>query len=453
MVAEQNTKTHQKMTEGPLAPFLFEMALPSVIAMLVVALYSLADSFFVSALGTEASAAVGVCFSIQAAVQAIAYTLGVGAGSLLSRKLGERKPREASLFASVAFFGSLVSGLLIGASGLIWSRELVIFLGAKDGVIELSLSYARYLLLAAPFMCATFVLSQLLRAEGLATYSMVGLLIGSALNIALDPILITRMGMGISGASLATWISQTVSFFILLSAYLLKKSELKLFSLLSSHMGIPLGRVIHAGLPSFARQGLIALSTILLNHAAAAWGDAAVSAISIVNRLFLLAFSVCLGIGQGMMPVTGYNYGSGKTKRVQMAYRYALLSAVGLMLVIELLYLAIPTQLIALFRKDAEVIAIGTKALRAQSAVLVLHALITCTNMLLQSIGKQVGATVMACGRQGIFFVPLLYLLPSFFGIESIIYIQPVADMLTFLLSVPFCIFAFRMLKEKNRAV
>ncbi len=451
MDSEKAIKKHQQMTEEGMLPLMLKLALPSGIAMIVIALYSLADALYVSGLGTEAGAAVGICFGIQATIQAVSYTLGVGAGSLLSRSLGKKEHAEAARFARVSFFLSIASGITILGVGLFWGKGLINFLGATDEIHPYAMAYARNLLFSAPFMCASFVMSQLLRAEGKAVYSMVGLLVGSLANIILDPIFIYSMHIGIAGASLATWISQMLSFAILLSAYCLKKSQIRLLYGFSWSDFSVVKWIIPAGLPSFGRQGLTALATVLLNHATAAWGNSAVAAMSVVSRIFLLAFSVCLGIGQGMMPITGYNYGYCNFKRTKQAFLIALLSSSILMLLIAIPVLIFTPQLIALFRSDSEVVAIGTRALRAQAWVFVLHGLITCTNMLLQSIGKQVSATLLACARQGFFFLPLIRFLPDWFGIEFLIYVQPLADLLTFLFAIPFTIYSLRHLSALKK--
>ena len=320
MQAQQALSQHQKMTEKSIPSLMFHLGLPSAVAMIVTALYSLADALYVSALGTEAGAAVGISFAIQATIQAISYTLGVGGGSLLSRKLGEKDRDSASRVAQLSFILSIFAGIAIMCIGLAWGDGLILALGATETILKPALVYSRYLLLSAPFMCGSFVCSQLLRAEGKAVYSMIGLLCGSLLNIVLDPILIYRFNYGIAGASLSTLISQVVCFATLLSAYVFKKSQIQLFSGFSFAEFRKAGKILVAGLPSAGRQGLSALATILLNHATASWGDAAIAAMSAVNRLFLLAFAFCLGIGQGMMPITGYNFGFGQYERVKKTF-------------------------------------------------------------------------------------------------------------------------------------
>ena len=450
MKFDQNEKKHRQMTEEPIEKLIFRLALPSTVGMAVIALYSLADAFYVAKLGTEASAAVGVCFAIQALLQAVGYTLGMGAGSLLSRALGRRETARADTYSRIAFFLSLILGVLIGGIGLLFGNPLLRFLGADATVLPYAISYVRYLFISAPFMCGVFVLSQLLRAEGCAVYSMIGLTVGSLLNIVLDPLLIARLG--ISGASAATLISQAVSLAVLFSAYLLHHSRISLFKKEKTASFRDMVQIFYIGMPSALRQGLIVLATVLLNRKAGEWSAAALTAISVVSRLFLLAFSFCLGVGQGMMPIVGYNFGNGTLSRVRKAYGFSIqVSTIG-MLVLGLIMFFIPAPLIAFFRNDPAVIEIGAVALRAQGAVLIFHGLITCTILLAQALGRPISASVLAAARQGFFFVPLLFLLPRILGPIGLLLVQPVADLLTFLMTIPFSIHLKKALQKDSAA-
>ncbi len=436
------------MTEAPIEKLIFQFAVPSAIGMAVVALYSLADAFYVARLGTEAGAAVGVSFAIQAFLQAVGYTLGMGAGSLLSRALGRREDQVASGYTRIAFSLSLILGTLIGGIGLLISTPLLKFLGADATVLPYALAYVRNLFFAAPFMCGVFVLSQLLRAEGCAVYSMVGLTFGSLLNIILDPLLISRMG--ISGASAATLISQATSLGVLLSAYLFHHSRISLFEKSNDYRIREIARIFYIGMPSALRQGLIVLATVLLNRAAGEWSAEALTAISVVSRLFLLAFSFCLGVGQGMMPIVGYNYGNRTLHRVRRAYRFSIqVSTLG-MLLLGLVMIIWASPLIAFFRNDPAVIEIGVVALRAQGGVLVFHGLITCTILLAQALGRPLSASILAGARQGFFFVPMLYLLPRMIGPLGLLLVQPAADLLTFFLAIPFALVFSKRLKKDS---
>ena len=451
MNTEKAKQQHLKMTEGAIPSLILRLSLPTTVGMLVTALYSLADAFFVSALGTEASAAVGVTFAIQALIQAVGYTLGLGAGSLMSRRLGEKRDEEAAEYARISFWLSILCGMAILFAGLFWGGPIIRLLGATESIYPYALAYARFLFFSTPFMCVAFVLSQLLRAEGKAVYSMVGLVVGSLLNILLDPLFIHTLHMGISGASFATLISQVVSVSVLLSAYLFKKSQIHLFHRVSFAGFSKVSAILLTGLPSAFRQGLTVLATVLLNRAAGAWGDAAVAAISAVTRLFLLAFSICLGVGQGMMPVVGYSYGFGNRRRVRQAFLFAILLSAVSMLAISIPFWVYADKLVMLLRNDAAVIEIGTYGLRLQCYVFVCHGLITCTIMLLQAIGKRFSSAFLASARQGLFFVPLIFLLPTWVGEKGVLFVQPIADALTFVLALGFAIYHLHSLKKTEK--
>ena len=432
----ENDVRYQKMTKAPVKKTILELSLPNTVGLLVIAAYSLADSFFVSGLGTQAGAAIGVVFPLPVLLQAVGYTLGLGAGSRLSRALGKKDRDTASRLAASAMLWSLILGCGITAFGL-WQEETLLRLfGASREIIDIARAYLTPLLWAAPAMCATFVLSQLLRAEGLATYSMIGLAAGSICNIALDPILISGAKMGIAGASTATLISQILSALILLSAYIFRKSHLQPFSHLRIGTLFLFGKIFVTGLPSLFRQGLSGLATILINHAAKGYSDATVLALSLVARVFLLVFSLCLGIGQGMMPVVGYSHGAENTKRQMDAYRFAVRLSSAVMFAISIPLIIWAPEVIGLFRDDAEVIEIGAFALRAQCAILFTHGLVTCTILYLQAVGRAFLGTFLAAARQGFFFLPLVFFLPLKFDLLGLCLAQPAADALTFLFAL-----------------
>ena len=444
MNAKISKKQHRRMTEAPIPRLILTLSLPTTVSMAVIALYTLADSYFVASLGTAAGAAVGVVFAIHVLIQAVGYTLGMGGGSLISRCLGKKETKEAGEYARAALLFGLLIGGVITALSLIFRHHLIAFLGATESIYQYALDYSIPLFWSAVPMCGSFVLSQLLRAEGKAIWSMTGLVVGGLCNVLLDPLLIHTLGMGIAGASMATLISQILSFLVLLSAYLFKKSQLNLFVKLDLSVFSKLGKILVTGLPSLLRQGLSGVATVLLNHAAAPHGDAALTAISVVNRLFLLVFSICLGFGQGLMPVVGYNYGSGNLDRVKKAYRFSLLSATGILLAVSLPLGIFAPRVIGFFRDDAEVVRIGAYALRLLCAVLFTHGIVTCTIMFLQALGRSTPATVLASARQGLFFLPLIFLLPTQFGLLGLLLTQPLADLLTGIFAVFFAVNAVK---------
>lgn len=433
-------KNYQKMTEVPVSRLILKLAGPTVISMLVTSVYNMADTFFVSKISTQASAAVGIVFPIMTIIQSFGFTLGMGSASLISRKLGEQKTKEASIFGATAFYSALLIGLLISVFGLIFSDSLMKFFGASSDVIPYAEAYASYIFYAAPLMCASFVMNNILRSEGKALFSMVALATGGLLNIVLDPLFIFGFKLGISGAAIATLVSQSISFFILLSWFIQKKTICSLLpTYITKHIKDFL-LVCSTGLPSLTRQGLASIATILLNREASFYSDSAVAAMSIVTKIVMFIASIMIGIGQGFTPVAGYNFGANRFDRVKKSYWFTLSLGFCVMLVVSAICGIFAPKLISAFRNDSEVIKIGVTTLRFQLYVMPLHAFIVATNMLLQATGKIASATFLSCNRQGIYFIPAILILPRFFGLNGMLISQTVADFFTFLTSIPFLI-------------
>ncbi|MBO8469516.1 MAG: MATE family efflux transporter, partial [Spirochaetes bacterium] len=406
---EIERKEHYKMmTETPVPRLIWRLAIPTIISMLVSSIYNTADTFFVSQLGTSAAGAVGVVFSVMAIIQAIGFTIGMGAGNILSRQLGAKEDEEATITASTGFAFALVLSLLLSIFGIAFQKDLMRLLGATETILPYAEAYAEYIFLGCPVMCLSFVMNNYLRAEGKAMYGMIGITIGGVLNIFLDPIFIFTLGFGTAGAAMATALSQLISFCILLSFFLRGKSSVRI-SLMKVSRDIKLYlKIVLIGLPTLMRQGLASIASVALNVAAAAFGDAAVAAMSITGRIMMFAFSAMLGFGQGFQPVSSFNYGAKRFDRVRLATKYTAFVGTILMLCVSALCIILAPAIMKAFRKDdLEVIAIGVYALRAQALLLPLTGIVTATNMGLQSTGNAVPATVLAMARQGIFFIPL----------------------------------------------
>ena len=419
--------------------------------MLVSSIYNTADTFFVSQLGTSAAGAVGVVFSVMAIIQAIGFTIGMGAGNILSRQLGAKEDEAATITASTGFAFALVLSLLLSIFGIAFQKDLMRLLGATETILPYAEAYAEYIFLGCPVMCLSFVMNNYLRAEGKAMYGMIGITIGGVLNIFLDPIFIFTLGFGTAGAAMATALSQLISFCILLSFFLRGKSSVRI-SLMKVSRDIKLYlKIVLIGLPTLMRQGLASIASVALNVAAAAFGDAAVAAMSITGRIMMFAFSAMLGFGQGFQPVSSFNYGAKRFDRVRLATKYTAFVGTILMLCVSALCIILAPAIMKAFRKDdLEVIAIGVYALRAQALLLPLTGIVTATNMGLQSTGNAVPATVLAMARQGIFFIPLILILPGFAGLKGVALSQPISDGLTFIIALFFFASFLRMLKKKE---
>lgn len=451
-IKSKNETLHLRMTTAPIPGLVIRLAVPTIISMLVTAIYNTADTFFVSRLGTSASGAVGVVFSLMAIFLAIGLTFGTGAASMISRKLGANETGSACTYASTSFFLAFVTGLFLTIYGLFTLDEFMLRLGSTDTILPYARSYAKYILLGAPIMCTSFVMNNILRAEGKAAFAMIGLVTGALLNIVLDPIFIFTFGLGISGAAIATLISQCISFLILLSFFMFRRSNIRISIYNISRKPKEYFDILTLGSPSLVRHGLASIAAVTLNIAASTYGDAAVAAMSIVARSSWLALSVMLGLGQGFMPVSGYNYGAKNYARVKEAFWFTVKAGLLVMSTTAILGFVFSKEIVSVFRReDAEVIAIGALAIRMQFTALILQPLFMSTNMLFQSTGHAVKATFLASNKQGLYFIPLILILPNIFGITGVQMAQPVSDILSFLTCIPFLYFYMKNLNELER--
>ena len=439
MSAEDRTaQQFRKMTETPIPKLILSLAAPTILSMLITSIYNLADTFFVGQISTSASGAVGVVSSLMAIIQALGFMLGHGAGSIISRSLGSQNTKAATRFASTSFFTALTFGLILAAVGLTTLPHFMMLLGSTETILPHACAYARPILIAAPLMMSSLVMNNILRYEGKASFAMIGLVTGGVLNMVLDPVFIFGFGLGTAGAGIATALSQSISFCILLSMFLRGKTVSQFQLSAVTRSPAEFGTILMTGLPSFGRQGLNSIGGMLLNIAARSYGDAAVAGMSIVSRIFMFIISVAIGTGQGFQPVAGFNYGARKYRRVERACVFTMCASFCFLSVIIAACWFNAEALIKLFRDDPEVTAIALPAFRYQCFACFLQPVIVAGNMLFQSIGKSGRATFLACCRQGVFFIPLILTLPRMFGLLGIEICQPIADVLTFVVTVPF---------------
>ena len=442
----------RRMTETPIPQLVLSLAAPTILSMLITSIYNLADTFFVGQISTSASGAVGIVSSLMAILQALGFMLGHGSGSIISRSLGSQNTDAATRFASTSFFTALVFGGIIAAAGLLTLPDFMMLLGSTETILPHACAYARYILLAAPIMMSSLVMNNILRYEGKASFAMIGLVTGGLLNIALDPLFIFGLGMGTAGAGLATALSQTISFCILLSMFLRGKTVSQFRLSAVTREARDFGRILLGGAPSFGRQGLNSIGGMLLNLAARGYGDAAVAGMSIVSRIFMFIISVAIGVGQGLQPVASFNYGARKYRRVRQAAIFTIEAAFCMLVVLVGLCWVNGDALIRLFRDDPAVTAVALPAFHYQCLAMLLQPIIVVANMTFQSVGASGRATFLACCRQGVFFIPLILILPRTHGLFGVEICQPIADVLTFLVSLPFLIAFLQQLGRMDDA-
>ena len=442
----------KKMTETSIKPLIVSLSIPTIISMLVSSFYNMADTFFVSQLGASASGAVGIVFPLMVMIQAIGFTFGTGAGALNSRLLGAKRNEEANTITSTAFFSAIFLGLCLTVVGMLNLDTIMTLIGATETILPYARAYGQYILFGAPFMAASYVLNNVLRAQGRAKMSMVGLAIGGLINVVLDPVFIFALDLGTAGAAIATLISQLISFCILLSFFLTGKSLTFLSVKRISRQWQDYYKIVSTGLPSFARQAMTTLASISLNTMARPYGDAAISAMAIVGKIYSFIFSALLGFGQGYMPVAGYNYGARKFTRVREAYLFFVKTGTVIMTALAVVFFIAAPQFIALFVPgDPQVAEIGAMALRFQCLMMPFVPISTSCNMTFQQIGRSWLATILSFLRQGIYFLPLILTLPRFLDVTGVALSQPLADGLTFLTCLPFAIDFLRKLPKEDQ--
>ncbi len=430
--------TYDKMTKTPVQTLVIELSIPTIISMLISNIYNMADTYFVSSLGTSASGATGIVFAILSIFQAFGFMFGHGAGSHISRALGRKDKDSARRFASTSFYSSIVFGIFVCILGLLHLDAFMTLLGSTPTILPYSRIYGFFILLAGPGLAVSCVMNNILRYEGKAFYAMVGLTSGGLLNILGDALFIRGFSMGIYGAGLSTMISQYVSCFILFLPYLQNKTESTFF--IRDFDIHKLASIIAVGLPSLARQGLMATSTTVLNICAHPFGDVAISAFSIVNRIMNFLFCIIIGLGQGFQPVSAFNYGAKLYTRVKEGLLFSIKLGTIVMIVIGVIGYIFSSSFVSLFISDSAVIEIGQEAMRYQCVTLVLVPLVTMGNMLFQSIGKSRIALFLAMLKAGLLFIPLCVVLSSNFGLPGMMWAQPLSDILSLFITLPFVV-------------
>lgn len=433
MAKEKYDNQYDKMTKTPVEKLVMKLAVPTILTMLVTNIYNLVDTAFVGQLGNSASGAVGIVFGFMSILQAIGFMFGQGSGSMVARRLGAKDTETASRIASTGFFCAFGLAILAALICFLRLRPLVMLLGSTDTIAPFAIDYIRYILVAAPFVVTSFTLNNILRYEGKAALGMIGMMTGGVLNIAGDAFFMFKLNMGISGAGLSTALSQIVSFCILVSMFVMGRTQ----TAISIRMvTLKSGKLVHdimlTGFPSLVRQALGSIATIVLNQKAAFYaGDAGVAAMSIVNRVAFFMFAISLGIGQGFQPVSAFNYGAKKYDRLKKAYKFTLLLSELVLCVLTVAALLASGSLIKIFRDDPTVIEIGTRALRVLCFGQIFLPICMCTEMLMQSTGQNKQALFLSSLRGGLIFIPLLLILPVFRGMYGVEESQPLAYFLS----------------------
>lgn len=442
-MGRRHTDNYTFLTQAPAHRVILTMAVPTIITMLVTSLYNVADTFFVGQLDTQSTAAVGVVFPVMFFIQAFGFFFGHGSGNYISRELGARRHGNAETMASTGFVYSLVAGIVAMVVGLSMIKTLAVWLGSTPTILPYTESYMSIILLGSPFMTASLTINNQMRLQGNASYAMYGIISGAVLNVVLDPVFIFVFDMGVAGAAVATVTGQVVGFFVLL-AMSRRGENIRLDIRRFSPRLAYLKEIVYGGSPSLSRQGLGCVAVMMLNVAASEYGDAAIAAMSIVSRITMFIMSVVLGLGQGFQPFCGFCYGAGLYGRLREGFAFIVKVGTAFLLVFFFAGFFFSSGAIGIFRDDPEVIRIGAAALCWQLATYPFNAFTMAGNMMLQTTRKPLRANILSAARQGLFFIPLIVILPYFFGLKGIIVCQSCSDVLSFCIAIPIVIGAFR---------
>jgi len=431
------------LRDEPINKAVNNMSIPAIIGLLVMAIYNVVDTMFVAWLGTNATGATQVVFPISMLVSAIGLAFGMGGGSYISRLLGSNKKSEANKVASVSFISTICLGILFTIFSISFIKPILGFFGAENEVMELSKIYGFYILIGSTFVMGNMSMNNMLRSEGSAKLSMIGMGIGAVLNIILDPIFIFVFDLGIAGAAMATTISQMVTFAILASKYLSNHSVVKIALKYFKPSKLIYKEILKVGVPTFFRQVLLSISIGILNNSAVNYGGPdLLAAIGLVLKTSMLPMYIVFGIGQGFQPVAGYNYGANNKSRVMDSFKYSMTLCVLVSLICSIILIIFSSQILSLFRVSESVLRYGVVGMKYNAIALVFMSITNTVGVFYQALGKGKESLLLSVSRQGVFFIPAIIILPNIFGVTGILTAQLVADILTLILSafmfVPF---------------
>ena len=434
------------LTQAPVHRVIGAMAIPTIISMLLTSMYNLVDTFFVGKINTQSTAAVGIVFSVMFFIQAFSFFFGNGSGNYISRQLGAQNTKDAEVMASTGLFYTLVFSLIVMLLGWIFLEPISILLGSTPTILPYTRQYLGISLLGTPFIMGTFCINNQMRFQGFTKYSVYGAISGSIINCLLDPVFIFGFSMGVSGAAVASVIGQICGFVIMLIMSQ-KEGVIHYTYRRISFEGRFVKEIIAGGTPSISRQGLASVSTIALNSVAGNYGDAAIAAMSIVTRISMFIFSVIVGLGQGFQPMCGFCYGAKLYDRVKEGFWFGTKIGTLFLLFWSVVLIIFSGEVVSLFRDDPEVIAIGIPALRYQMIIFPSCSFMLMANMMMQTCRKTIRANILAASRQGLFFIPLIFVLPYFYGLFGVEICQAVSDIISLIVTIPIVWSAFKEMR------
>ncbi len=419
-----------QLSESLIGKLLWKLSAPAMVGMLVVALYNLVDTIFVGrSVGVLGIAAIAIVFPINMLIMAIEQTIGIGGASFISRKLGERKMAETEMAFGNIFSLTIVSSLILSLVGLIFLKPILTAFGATDSILPLAVDYGWIIILGIPFFSFGMVGNTIVRSEGNAKIAMITMLVGAVLNTILDPIFIFGLGMGIKGAALATVLSQLVTALFILYYFIFGDSLLKFYWRNLKLKFYIVKEIIAVGFSSFVRMGAGSIGAVVLNHVLAFYGgDLAIGVFGIINRLLAFIFLPLIGIVQGMQPIIGYNFGARAIERVKetvnISIKLTTYSAILAFVILELF----AEPILRIFTTDSEAIRIGVPAMRIVALAFATIGFQVVTAGLYQAMGRAKESIFLSSLRQIILLIPLVIILPYFWGLLGVWISFPIAD-------------------------
>ena len=443
---DQTEAKFVRLTTQPVFPLLCALSAPAIGGMLITAVYNAADSYFVSKINDSAVGSIGVIFSFMAVIQAVGFMCGHGAGNFMSRELGKKNYEDSGRIAVTGAVIAFLLGTVLAVGGLCFLDPLALFLGSTPTILPYAREYLRYILIAAPFQTAALTINNQLRFQGNARQGMIGIGFGAVLNMGLDPVLISVAGLGVTGAGISTMVSQIISFFLLVF-FTFRGGNMPMKLRRFTPSGRFLQEIFRGGIPSFGRQVIGSVATVLLNYALKPYGDNAIAAMAVVSKVAMLLLSVVIGLGQGFQPVCGMNYGAKRYDRVLKAFFITVASSTAVLLVGAAVGMVFAEPIVSVFASEEATVAIGVRALRYQLIPAVFSAFYLIGSMMLQNLGKSLRATVMAVCRQGIVFMPLILLLTRLFGLTGALAAQPVSDLISCCIGFPMVLSQIKELR------
>lgn len=422
---------------APISKALLAMGIPTMLGMMVNAIYNLVDAYFVGGLGTSQMGAISVVYPLGQIVVGLGLLFGNGSASYLSRLLGNRDQEQADRVASTALYSSVAVGAVLIIFSMIFLRPILRLLGATDSIMPYAMTYAGIYVVSCIFNVFNVTMNNIVTSEGAAKTTMFALMAGAVLNIGLDPVFIYTLDMGVAGAAIATAISQIVSTLIYLTFIFRKKSIYSFKMKNCTFTKEIMSEIFKIGIPTLVFQILTSLSISLVNTQAGPYGDSVIAGMGAVTRIVSMGSLIVFGFIKGFQPIAGYSYGAKKFDRLHKAIRTSILWSTAFCVIYGLLLTIFSSRIIAQFTDgDLEMIRVGTQSLRINGLSFLLFGFYTVYSSLFLALGKGLEGFVLGACRQGICFVPVILILPAFWGINGILYVQPIADVLSAIITV-----------------